>query len=170
MRVILFRHAAAEARDPERWPDDDERPLTERGVARARRAARGLVYLERGITRVLTSPAVRAMATAEVLSGVLGSEASPEALGSLAPGGSWRVTLKGLSNESPESIIVLVGHEPDLGRLAGVWLFGAPAALPLKKAGACSIEMARPTPGAGRLRWWMPPRALRALARRRRAS
>jgi len=48
---------------------------------------------------------------------------------------------------------VLVGHEPDLGKLAGVLLFGAPAALPLRKAGACSIEFDNHcAAGKGRLR------------------
>lgn len=170
MRVILFRHAPAEARDPERWPDDDERPLTARGVQRARRAARGIAKLERGITCVLSSPAARARATADVLAAVLGGDLAVEDHASLAPGGSWRATLKRLAHESPESVVVLVGHEPDLGRLAGVLLFGAPTALPLKKAGAGSLELDRPTPGGGHLRWWLPPRALSAFARRRRAS
>ncbi len=170
MRVILFRHAPAEARDPDRWPDDDDRPLTDRGVQRARRAARGLVRMERSITRVLSSPAARAFATAEILALELGGDMVCEELDPLAPGGGWRETLKRLTHESPESVVAIVGHEPDLGKLAGVLLFGAPTAMPLKKAGACAIDLERPAPGAGRLRWWLPPRALRALARRRRAS
>ena len=37
MRVILFRHGPAEVRDPSRWPEDTERPLTRRGEKRSRR-------------------------------------------------------------------------------------------------------------------------------------
>ncbi|MCE9626705.1 MAG: histidine phosphatase family protein [Candidatus Eisenbacteria bacterium] len=170
MRVILFRHAPAEARDPDRWPDDDERPLTARGVQRARKASRGMVWLERGITHVITSPAARAAATADALLAHLGDDVAQAAHDALAPGGSWRDALRRLAQGSPESVTVLVGHEPDLGKLAGVLLFGAPTALPLKKAGACAIDLERAAPGAGRLRWWLPPRALRALARRRRSS
>jgi hypothetical protein len=39
MKIILFRHGPAESRDPERWPDDAERPLTPRGEKRTRLAA-----------------------------------------------------------------------------------------------------------------------------------
>ena len=82
-------------------------------------------------------------------------------LDALAPRGSWRAVINRLTEESPELTVVLIGHEPDLGKLAGVLLFGAPAALPLRKAGACSIEFdAAPAAGTGRLRWFLPPRAL----------
>jgi phosphohistidine phosphatase SixA len=40
--VLLIRHAIAEDPDPDAWPDDLLRPLTERGVKRFRPAARGL--------------------------------------------------------------------------------------------------------------------------------
>ena len=63
--------------------------------------------------------------------------------------------------------MVLVGHEPDLGKLAGVLLFGAPTEVPLKKAGACSIAAEAAEAGAGRLRWLLPPATLRALSRQR---
>jgi phosphohistidine phosphatase len=167
MRIILFRHAPAEARDAQRWPDDLVRPLTSRGESRGRRAARGLLRLESGVTRVLTSPALRALATAEVLARELDGAARPEALASLAPGGSWRETLKALAQEPADATVVLVGHEPDLGKLAGVLLFGAPTAMPLKKAGACAIDVDAAEAGAGRLRWLLPPNPLRRLARKK---
>ena len=167
MRIILFRHAPAEARDPERWPDDLVRPLTSRGESRGRRAARGVLRLEPGVTRVLTSPAVRALDTAALLSHELDPPHKPRTLASLVPGGSWRETLRALANEPADSVVVLVGHEPDLGKLAGVLLFGAPAAVPLKKAGACAIEAEAPEAGAGRLRWLLAPATLRWLARKR---
>jgi phosphohistidine phosphatase SixA len=59
-----------------------------------------------------------------------------------------------------------VGHEPDLGTLAGALVTGASTSLPLKKAGACSIHFVGPVePGTGRLDWLLTPRALRRLAR-----
>ena len=100
MRIVLFRHAPAEARDAQRWPDDLVRPLTSRGEERGRRAARGLLRLEPGVTRVLTSPAVRTRATADLLVGELEVTLKAEVLASLAPGGSWRETLKALAEES----------------------------------------------------------------------
>jgi len=173
MRVILLRHAPAESRDPERWPDDADRPLTSRGARRARRAAQGVAWLERRIDRVITSPATRARETAAALVDVLGEEVPLETHDAIGLSGSWRGMLSALAelhDADPSSSVVCVGHEPDLGKLAGVLLFGAPTAMPMKKGGACAIQLDPVTAGAGELVWWCPPRALRALARRRRTS
>ncbi len=167
MRIILFRHAPAEERDEQLWPDDLLRPLTTRGRQRARRASRGIMWLESRLTRVLTSPARRALETANELSAVSGEDV--ELMATLAPGGSWRETLRALEREDKDCVIALVGHEPDLGKLAGVLLFGAPAAVPLKKAGACAIELESPAAGSGRLLWLLSPGALRALANKKRS-
>jgi len=169
MRLVLFRHAPAEARDAQRWPEDLARPLTSRGRSRARRAARTIRRLEPRLARVLASPAERAMQTAAVLSEELKTPVAAETLPSLAPGGSWRETLRALAQEPADLVVALVGHEPDLGKLAGVLLFGAPTALSLKKAGACSIDAAEPVAGGGRLRWLLAPAAMRTLSRRSRA-
>ena len=160
MRIILFRHGIAEARDAARWPDDAERPLTARGERRARRAALGLTRIERGIARVATSPFKRAERTARILGRVLGIE--PQAIDALAPGGSARKVVEALNGPPGGDSIVLVGHEPDLGALAGLLLFGnLEAALPLKKAGACAIEFEPPVrPGGGTLMWAAPPHVL----------
>jgi len=165
MRLILFRHGPAEARDPRRWPDDRLRPLTEKGETRTRQAARGVRRLEGGIRVVLTSPLARCLRTAELLAHETEAMNGVQPVAALAPGGSWRAMLARLAEESPEATIVAVGHEPDLGKLAGVLLFGAPAGMPIKKAGACSIAIEESiAAGNGRLRWFLPPRTLARLA------
>ena len=169
MRILLFRHAPAERRDEGLWPDDLARPLTARGIQRARRSSRAIVRLEPGITHVFSSGAQRADSTARELVRAAGGELKVEVLGALAPGGSWRDVLRVLARHEEASVIVLVGHEPDLGKLAGVLLFGAPTSLPLKKAGAAAIDVESPAAGVGRLRWWWSPGALRALAKKNRS-
>ena len=164
MRLILFRHGPAETRDATRWPDDSARPLTTRGVERTRRAAHGIACLEPGISRVLTSPAVRARDSARLLAGELGLAGEPATLAALAPDGAWRVTLERLAAEDSDATLALVGHEPELGALAGALLLSAEAgALAFKKAGACAIDCDVPELGRGRLRWWLRPSALRAM-------
>ncbi len=163
MRIILFRHGPAERRDDPRWPDDLTRPLTTRGAARTRRSARGVARLEPRAGRVFTSPAKRAAESAQLLAAALGV-AETEPLVSLAPGGAWRETLQRLSREPADTTLALVGHEPELGVLAATLLLSAEAdALAFKKAGACAIECDTPELGAGKLRWWLTPGALRAL-------
>lgn len=171
MRLVLLRHGPAGERDPLRWPDDRDRPLTEKGVERTREAVCGIARLESRFTHVLTSPLARAEQTATALVDELDLEGGWEPLESLVPGGSWRKTLTSLEALPTDSVVALVGHEPDLGKLAGVLLFGAPRALPLKKAGACSIDFeTKAAAGTGDLRWFLPPRVLRHLARRRREA
>ncbi len=168
MRLILLRHGPAGERDPLRWSDDRDRPLTENGIERTRLAIRGILKLEQRLTLVLTSPLARAAQSAALLVETAGIKGGPEALESLVPGGSWRKTMTTLAAMPADGVVALVGHEPDLGKLAGVLLFGAPCALPLKKAGACSIDFdSKAAAGAGILRWFLPPRALRQLAGRR---
>jgi len=164
MRIILFRHGPAEARDPARWPDDSVRPLTARGVDRTRTAARGVVRLEPGITRVFTSAALRALDTARLLSALLERD-EPELMEPLAPEGSWKAVLQQLTRQPADAVVVLVGHEPGLGLLASALLRSSgDGALMLKKAGACSIACVAPEPGRGRLRWWLRPAALKAVS------
>jgi phosphohistidine phosphatase len=163
MRIILFRHGPAEARDPARWPDDSQRPLTARGVEVARRAARGVARMEPGITRVVSSPAARALDTARSLASALELGSEPELLQALAPDAPWRRVLDWLSGQPADAEIALVGHQPGLDLLAGGLLRAGEGALVLKKAGACSITFDVPEPGGGRLRWWLRPAALRAV-------
>jgi phosphohistidine phosphatase SixA len=63
---------------------------------------------------------------------------------------------------------VIVGHEPDLGRLAGMFVSSPQLAMPLRKAGACAIRFDQAVAqGKGQLEWHLPPRILRRLAGRK---
>ena len=168
LRVVLFRHGPAGKRDVARWPDDELRPLTPKGEARTRRAAAGLVTLTGGVRAIWTSPLARAAGSAALLREVY-RDARVTTVESLRPGGSWRELIERLQQgRGAGGTIVLVGHEPDLGKLAGSLVFGAPRALPLKKAGACAIEFKGPVEaGKGQIEWLLPPRLLRARAGRR---
>src|SRR5262245_21326611 len=164
MRLVLMRHGPAGSADPKRWPDDGERPLTDRGVERTRAAARGIARMERGIQVILTSPLARALETAHILGDHV-PEARIDVHDVLRPGHSPRRMIEVCSSLDGVETLVLVGHEPDLGKLAGTIAFGAPSPMPLKKAGACAFDFdVHPASGAGRLAWFLPPRALRRLA------
>jgi len=164
MRIVLFRHGPAEPRDPARWPDDSQRPLTPHGVEVSRRAARGVARMEPSITRVVSSPAVRALDTAKCLASALDLPDEPELLPSLAPDSAWRPVLGWLADQPADAVLALVGHQPGLDLLAGGLLHATgDGAFVLKKAGACSIACEVPKPGQGQLRWWLRPAALGAV-------
>jgi phosphohistidine phosphatase SixA len=120
--------------------------------------------MEPGITRVVCSPAVRALDTARCLTNALDLGSEPEVLPSLGPDGALRRVFEWLAGQSAHAVLALVGHQPGLDVLAGGLLRASGGgALVLKKAGACSITCEVPEPGRGQLRWWLRPAALRAV-------
>jgi phosphohistidine phosphatase len=167
MRVGLFRHGPAGKRDASRWRDDAQRPLTARGEARTRAASRGLERLIADrVSVVATSPYERAARTARLAADALGCERI-ETLDVLIPGAATLRALRAITALASKGVVVVVGHEPDLGKLAGTMVFGDGSHLPLKKAGACAIDFTEnPASGQGTLAWLVPPRVLRRLGRR----
>jgi phosphohistidine phosphatase len=170
MRLVLFRHGPAGERDSARWPDDGKRPLTAKGVLKTRQAARGLVRIERGISLLLTSPLVRAAETAQVLKDALGDKARIVTLDELSPGGSNRALIAQLADLPQTRSVVLIGHEPGLGKLAALLALGSGTTgeIKLKKAGACALRFDGPArAGAGDLVWLMSRRLLARYGRAR---
>jgi len=160
--LYLIRHAIAADRGEE-WPDDDKRPLTDDGIARMRKAARGFARLDLSIDIVFTSPLVRARQTADIVIGALDPRPTLVTIDSLAPGGAYAVLMGDLEKHGRKSRFALVGHEPGLGELAGR-LIGSRHAIEFKKGAICRIDVDQIPPGGpGHLRWFLPPRILRAI-------
>jgi phosphohistidine phosphatase len=164
MELYLVRHAVAFERDPKRWPDDAERPLTPEGEERFREACAGLRRAAPAPALVLSSPAARAWRTAELL-GLEAGWPAPERSEELSPGSSPQAAWRALQGRAA-SPIALVGHEPHLGELASYLLAGEPdaARLELKKGGVACLRLADgAAPGTAALRWLLTPELLRAL-------
>lgn len=124
MDLILWRHAEAEDGAPDR-----ERRLTAKGHKQAARVAAWLLQRLPAKFVVLASPALRAQATAEALGAPL------KTLESLAPGASVRAVLEAAGWPGRKSAVVVVGHQPDLGRAASFLVSGTEAAWSVKKGG-----------------------------------
>ena len=168
MTLYLLRHAIAAPRDAKRYPNDGQRPLTAKGVARMRAAARGIRALGIRPRRIHSSPLLRCMQTAEILAAELRPHPAVIPTPQLGPAGSARALLKILHGEGPRRDLLLVGHEPDLSELASALLDGAGkrSFVKMKKAAFCRIDVEGvPEPGRGRLAYLLPPRILRQLAR-----
>lgn len=162
-----MRHAYAGERDPERWPDDRLRPLTEQGERRFREAAEGLATLVPGVDTVLSSSWTRAWRTAEILHKRAGWPA-PERLAALE-GAPAAPVIAALSAYPSGDAVALVGHEPYLGWLASYLLTGDPHHLriTLKKGAALALGVDGAIgPGKATLRWLLQPKVLRGLAGR----
>ena len=151
LKVFLVRHAPAGHADSSRWPDDADRPLSD--VPKAREAAEGLVRFVPEVDAVLSSRFARAWQTAELLHEAGWPE--PERLHELEVGVPAIAVVGALHRRTDQSL-ALVGHEPQLSRLASLLCTGDEHALTLelKKGGAVAID-------GTTLLWALPPRALR---------
>jgi phosphohistidine phosphatase len=161
-RLYLIRHGLAEERG-EAWPDDARRPLSDEGMSRLRKEARGLVRLGVTFDVVLTSPLVRARQTADILAGGFSTRPAIVVMESLAPDGSPQAVLSDLEKHARRMRIALVGHEPGIGELAAR-LIGSRRAFAFKKGSICRIDVkSLPPAGPGLLRWFVTPKILREL-------
>ena len=130
MRVYLVRHAEAAPGEP-----DDLRPLTSAGRASARELGTRLAAegIQPGI--VLTSPLLRARETAGELGRALDS--GVEADERLAPGATTESLREAVADRGEE--VVVVGHQPDCGRIAAELSGGAEP--PFPPAGLAVLEL-----------------------------
>lgn len=164
MKVYILRHAEAEdKRDP---VADPERRLTARGKSRMHDAAAGMRRFGLLFDALLTSPFTRATQTAEIVAATYGGKPKPQELSALATGVDPRDVLKALAAFTAYERLMIVGHEPQLGRLASLLVAESPDAFQfdLKKAGCIAIAVeSRLEAGGGKLLWMMTPRQLRKL-------
>lgn len=160
--LLLIRHGVAEERGPG-WPDDSLRPLTADGTKKMRQVVQGLRALDLSIEVVMTSPLVRAAATADLIARGLAPKPQVVSCDALEPGHDPAEVAQALA-AIEAAHVALVGHEPDLGELAA-WLVGAKQPLPFKKGGGCQIDVSvwPPAAGSGTLVWLATPKMLRAL-------
>lgn len=162
LQLYLVRHAIAAERGPE-FPDDSKRPLTAKGIASFRRAAKGLATLKIDLDLIITSPLTRTSQTAAILAEAMPGSTPIVPSDALAPAGTPAAVLHEIGRHGRKSRIALVGHEPNIGELAAR-LIGARSPIPFRKGAVCRIDLdVLPPKGLGQLRWLLPPRVLRKL-------
>ena len=143
MQVFLVRHAEAVAETIELR--DPHRHLTPNGRVQARALGDRLRWHDCVPTHVWSSPLVRAIQTAELVVAGIQHEVAVDAWPPLAPDGSARDAAAVIAKLPPESVVLLVGHEPALSAIGAV-LVKDPQFEALDKACAARID-------DGRLRW-----------------
>lgn len=168
MILYLFRHGPSEERDPARWRDDAERPLTEEGTRETRRAAKGFVRIVGRVDRIVSSPARRAHATAEVLAGAFEVPPKVEVHDAVEPGAPATAVLdvaRGIGRTTAS--LLVVGHEPTLGEAISLGTMGeAITTARLSRAGAAALEFTGSVaPAAATLGWLLTRKQLMALGK-----
>lgn len=132
MNLILWRRADAEnlpATLATSAQADLARELTDRGRRTAEKSAQWLRARLPADALILSSPAVRAVQTAQALT------PTPRIVRDLAPGANAMTLLGAIHWPGTAQTVVVVGHQPALGQLAALLLSGQEAYWTIKKSG-----------------------------------
>jgi phosphohistidine phosphatase len=165
--LVLVRHAIAE--DATSDQRDEERRLTGEGKRKLREAVAGMRALDLTPDVILTSPLRRARETADIVAA--GFDLDDDVVvvtQALAPAGGADAVFAALASHRRATMIMLVGHQPDLGELASTLLVGTPTLvqLPFRKAGLAAITVpSLPPHAAGTLEFFLTPAQLRRIGR-----
>ena len=157
-RILLVRHGVAEDFSP--TGRDADRALTPEGWEKMRAAARGMAALDVAPSHLISSPLLRARETADALSEVFPS-ASRDVWDELACGVDEYALTARLEDLPAGGEVMLVGHEPDMGRLLSYWLSGRCEGFSTrfrKGATACVRGGALPPDGRATLEWVLTPK------------
>jgi phosphohistidine phosphatase len=160
MLLLLNRHADAGTRDPAQWPDDRDRPLTDKGRKVQSEVSRWLRKRNRAPTLVLTSPWIRAAQTAQILVDVARVSQPPVPCEPLAEDPDLTRLQEHVGEQPGNAIIAMVGHSPWMEELAAILLGGSAASVRLDfpKSGVMGMQLDRLEPGAGELRFFVRPK------------
>jgi phosphohistidine phosphatase len=166
MQLLLIRHGIAEEAEASAAAGvaDHERPLTDAGRKKMRKGANRLRSQLNRLDLVACSQLRRARETAEIVSRAFGDIPLIERA-DLAPDAPLDELLAWLATPPTAGALALVGHDPQLSRLAGLLLAATPRPLiSLKRGGMALINFPDPVqPGAGVLWWALTPGQLRSL-------
>jgi phosphohistidine phosphatase len=163
MLLLLVRHAPAEDRETfaATGQPDSERPLTDKGIRRMKKAARGVRSLVPSISLLVSSPFRRAVETAQIIADAYGGIRHIER-DELAPAAAPPQIIDWLAAQKRDGTACVVGHEPDLSELLA-FLLADKSERPakLKKGSATLVGFAGPIAArGGRLRWYRSAREL----------
>lgn len=148
MQLLFLRHGSAEPKND--WLGDDEhRPLTTEGRLVVTDLACSVPRLKTHPILILTSPFLRAQQTAEIVAECLGAQDKVLTDRRLAPGFGLKQLEKILRDYPDASVLMLVGHEPDLTDIVRALTGGG--RLSIRKGGLAQVELPDPKTMKGKL-------------------
>ena len=155
MHIYLMRHA--EAAPPSFWRRSDaDRPLSKNGIKKLEAGLAEMKRLGFGVPQIITSPLVRALETARLMSERLNAPA-PIVRGELSSGAHHSALYQVVSEYAPKAPALFVGHMPEIA-VFGTRLTNEPRVMDqgLLPADILAIETVELKPGLGdgTISWW----------------
>jgi len=166
MNLYLLRHGIAAEPKVAGLEPDSERPLSAKGENRLRTTARAMAELELSLDLILSSPFLRAKQTAEIIARHFKLHKKLVFSDDLTPEGNPRLLIQQLNRVHPEpENVLLVGHEPYLGRLVALLTAGNTSLdIDFKKGGLCKLEVESLLYGrCAKLMWLLAPRQMEMM-------
>jgi phosphohistidine phosphatase len=165
MELYILRHGLAGEHGDPRFPDDSQRPLTDKGREKLVVAVKAMQKLKLGFDLILSSPFKRASQTAEIVAKKY-TRSKFEFSDHLTPEGKPKNLIKQLQQLENESSIVSVGHEPYLSEFISVLISGdTDCGLKLKKGGLCKLAVEDIKHGqCATLEWLLTPEQMEKIA------
>lgn len=163
MKLLFVRHAIAEEREGFAG-DDLERPLTQRGIKKAKIAFSTLAKFYPKPSLIITSEALRAIQTAGILSSAYNNGVDSIETHLLNPSTGIKNFTEALTPfYEKNKTIAIVGHEPDFSNIISKIISDCEVSLDIKKASVIEVEVDKEF--KGRLNFMIPPKILALMAK-----
>ncbi len=162
MILYIVRHAWASHFGDPQWPDDSQRPLTEKGRERFSKVVETLAVRDFLPQVVATSPYIRCRETAGIIAQISPSQPQVTPLDELAPAGDLAGLLRWTSSQTSKfDQIAWVGHAPDVGHLTAALIGGSTSWIRFAKGAVAALEATDPIElGECELRWLVTAKIL----------
>ena len=162
MQLFIVRHGIAVDREDPKCPADPDRFLTDEGMEKTRQVAKGVAEIGSVPDRLLTSPYLRSVQTAELFAAELGySKQKIQKSDLLLPGAEPLQLFRELAKDKELSVAFIFGHAPHLDDVIATAVGAKHHITSLKKAGVALVELTRLVPPSGELVWLATPKLLR---------
>lgn len=158
MLLFIIRHAHAGQHGDLRYPNDDLRPLTKKGIKQFGRAVKKLAGQGFEPSLIATSPLVRCRQTADLVVEHLLVAPRLVELEALAPGSDLD-ELIAWSNAQQDSNLAWCGHAPDVSHFVAELIGSKSANITMAKGAIAAIEFLSDfEAGEGELLWLATPK------------
>ena len=163
MILVLMRHGIAEDTTP-----DETRALTAKGGKRVRQVAKVMGRFGLWPDLILTSFRLRAIQTAELVVDTLDLDLKPVCIPEIDLFVAWKDFARAINEQAehldPDSVILCVGHQTQIGCMATMAMLGNEGGMPMRKAGVMAFTFEGPIEaGLGELYFAMTPRWARSF-------